>query len=174
VASICIAAGQLYFQIRGAAREATNAKNEAGEASRRAGDAAQEAKNTRSAIERTELQLANNHLLYRAGEMQRLRDRIDRAVAQGSDDEVSQILRDWPGYASDSIAILKMQTSDDHSAAIRALEDSVVAASRAKDQIIGKKASLPDATEDARELIDRACSAVSTVASTLKFTRSIR
>lgn len=173
VASIVIAAAQLRWQIRGARSEAQGAKNEAGEAKRSAGDAADEARNTRAAIERTELQLANNHLLFRVGEMERLRDRLDRAVADGAETDASQIFREWPAYASDLIAILKMQNSDEHKDAIKALEDSIGGASRAKDQIIRGKVPLAEATQNGRELIDQVCSAVIGVASTLKFTRSI-
>lgn len=173
VLSVAIAAAQLYWQIRDAKAEATSAKNEAGDAKRSAGDAAAEARSTREAIERTEIQLANNHLLARAGEVERLRDRLERAVADESGTDASQILRDWPLFASDLIAILQLQKSGDHDDAIKALEDSIAASSRAKDQIIGKKASLADATQAGREQIDQACSAVARVASTLKFTRSI-
>jgi hypothetical protein len=166
VITIIIAGAQLYWQIREAKSEATDAKKEAR-------DAAKEARNTREAIERTELQLANNHLLFRAGEMERLRDRLDRAVVEGVDADVSQIFRDWPGYANDSIAILKLQRSDDHADAIGILEESISMASRAKDQIIGRKSSLADASQMGREQIDRACTVVAGVASTLKFSRSV-
>lgn len=173
VLSVAIAATQLYWQIRDAKAEATNAKNEAGDAKRSAGDAADEARSTREAIERTEIQLANNHLLARVGEVERLRDRLERAVADESETDASQILRDWPLFASDLIAILELQKTSDHEDVIRALEDSIAASSRAKDQIIGRKASLADATQAGREQIDQACSSVARVASTLKFTRSI-
>jgi hypothetical protein len=173
VVSVAIAAGQLYLQIKEAKAEATHAKDEAGRANRSAGDAASEARSTRKAIERTEVQLANNHLLARAGEVERLRDRLERAVADDHESDASQILRDWPLFASDLIAILELQKTGDHADAIKALEDSIAASSRAKDQIIGKKASLPEATQSGREQIDQACSAIARVASTLKFTRSI-
>jgi hypothetical protein len=106
--------------------------------------------------------------------MERLRDRLDRAVADGAGNDASQLFRDWPAYASDLIAILKMQQNEDHDDAIAVLEDSISGASRAKDQVIRGNLSLAEATQSGRDHIEQACGAVIGVASTLKFTRSIK
>jgi hypothetical protein len=139
---------------------------------RSAKDAAQEARDTRSAVERTELRLANNHLLVRAGEMERLREKLDDAVGGENGKDAIQILREWPTLAHDGVAILALADARQHADAVDLLKESMSAAIAAKDRLIGQKAPVEEATRHARELIERSCAAVSGVASTLKFTRS--
>jgi hypothetical protein len=139
---------------------------------RSARNAASEAKGTRTAIERTERQLANNHLLVRAAEMDRFRERLDSAVQGNRNTDAAKILREWPNFANDGVAILTLIDATEHVVAIRQLKDSMSAAVEAKDRLIGEQISVEEATRESRDLIEQACAAVAEVASTLKFTRS--
>jgi hypothetical protein len=154
-----------YLQLR----EAQKQSSAAALAARGAGASADAAK---TAIERTEQHLADNHLLLLIPELQQVRTDLDIAVDKGHREEALRLLSAWLRVASDVQAILERQRGG-HSSLIAELEKSAKMTGRAKDELIARQKDLEPATRELRGLITSICASALRIVGEMKaFTRS--
>jgi hypothetical protein len=154
-----------YLQLR-EARKQSSAAALAARGAETSADAA------RSAIERTEQHLADNHLLLAIPELQQVRTDLDVAVDKGEREDAIRLLSAWLRVGSDVQAILERQQPG-HSALIAELEQSTRMTGQAKDELIARQKDLEPATRELRGLITSICASALRIVGEMKaFTRS--
>jgi hypothetical protein len=127
------------------------------EAKRQSVAAAVAAQAAKTAIERTERHLADNHLLILVPELQLLRRDLDDAILGGRQQETIRYLGDWLSVASDVQAILQRRGASAPQQLIDDLQRSAKLTGDAKDNLISREQTPEEATRAVRPLITEIC-----------------